>query len=55
VAYLYEKLHDPRPICRETAHPTQFATDHFFYVSRLIAALLVATLVPLVIDRRFRR
>ncbi|GEM_PF-1517976 len=27
----------------------------FFYAIRLIGALVVATLVPLLIDRRFRR
>jgi hypothetical protein len=32
-----------------------FERDHFFYAARLIGALLVATLVPLLIDRRFRR
>ena len=29
--------------------------DRFLYAFRLIGALLVATLVPLLIDRRFRR
>jgi len=33
----------------------KFTADHFIYLSRLIGALLVATLVPLLIDRRFRR
>jgi hypothetical protein len=32
-----------------------FERDHFFYAFRLIGALLVAVLVPLLIDRRFRR
>jgi hypothetical protein len=32
-----------------------FTTEHFYYSARLIAALLIATLVPLLIDRRFRR
>jgi len=32
-----------------------FSTGHFFYGARLIAALLIATLVPLLIDRRYRR
>jgi hypothetical protein len=32
-----------------------FERDHLFYAARLLAALLVATLVPLLIDRRFRR
>jgi hypothetical protein len=32
-----------------------FERDHFFYVVRLIGALIVAILVPLLIDRRFRR
>jgi hypothetical protein len=34
---------------------TQFATDRFFYAFRLVVALLLATLVPLLLDRRFRR
>jgi hypothetical protein len=29
--------------------------EHLFHVARLLAALLIATLVPLLIDRRFRR
>jgi len=29
-------------------------TDHLYYAARLIAALLIATLVPLLIDRRSR-
>ncbi|HXN75138.1 MAG TPA: hypothetical protein VN876_00810 [Gemmatimonadaceae bacterium] len=29
--------------------------DRFLYAFRLIGALLLATLVPLLIDRRFRR
>ena len=29
--------------------------SRFFYASRLIGALLAATLVPILIDRRFRR
>jgi hypothetical protein len=33
----------------------EFFSGHFFYVSRLIGALLIATLVPLLIDRHFRR
>jgi hypothetical protein len=32
-----------------------FSTEHFYHGARLIAALLIATLVPLLIDRRFRR
>jgi len=32
-----------------------FKTEHFYYAARLIAALLIATLVPLLLDRRFRR
>ena len=32
-----------------------FERDQFFYAIRLIGALMVATLVPLLIDRRFRR
>jgi hypothetical protein len=31
------------------------SSNHFFYVSRFIGALLVATFVPLLIDRRARR
>jgi hypothetical protein len=31
------------------------SADRFLYACRLIGALLVATLVPLLIDRRFRR
>ena len=30
-------------------------TSRFFYAARLIGALLIATLVPLLIDRRARR
>jgi hypothetical protein len=32
-----------------------FEREHLFYAARLLAALLVATLVPFLIDRRFRR
>jgi hypothetical protein len=32
-----------------------FLDTHLFYAIRLIAALLLVTLVPLLIDRRFRR
>jgi hypothetical protein len=32
-----------------------FSTEHFYFAARLVAALLIATLVPLLIDRRFRR
>jgi hypothetical protein len=32
-----------------------FEREHLFYAARLLAALLAATLVPLLIDRRFRR
>jgi hypothetical protein len=32
-----------------------FDREHLFHTARLLAALLVATLVPLLIDRRFRR
>jgi hypothetical protein len=31
------------------------AADRFFYAVRLVGALVVATLVPLLIDRRLRR
>jgi hypothetical protein len=37
------------------AATVEFSGGHFFYVIRLIGALLLATLVPLLIDRRFRR
>jgi hypothetical protein len=33
----------------------EFSTNHLFYALRLIGALLVATVVPLLIDRRARR
>lgn len=33
----------------------EFSTSRFYYVSRLIGALLIATVVPLLIDRRARR
>lgn len=33
----------------------EFPTSRFYYAARLIGALLVATLVPLLIDRRARR
>ena len=33
----------------------QVSDNHLFYALRLICALLVATLVPLVIDQRARR
>jgi hypothetical protein len=32
-----------------------FEREHLFYAARLLAALLAATLVPFLIDRRFRR
>jgi hypothetical protein len=32
-----------------------FEREHLFYAVRLLAALVAATLVPLLIDRRFRR
>jgi len=34
---------------------TQLVTNRFFYAFRLAGALLLATLVPLLLDRRFRR
>lgn len=34
---------------------SQFTTSRFYYASRLIGALLIATLVPLLLDRRARR
>jgi hypothetical protein len=33
----------------------EFSTRHFYYASRLIGALLIATVVPLLIDRHARR
>ncbi len=33
----------------------EFSTSRFYYASRLIGALLIATVVPLLIDRRARR
>lgn len=33
----------------------EIATSRFYYAARLIGALLIATLVPLLIDRRARR
>jgi hypothetical protein len=33
----------------------EISGSHFFYAIRSMAALVVATLVPLLIDRRFRR
>lgn len=33
----------------------EISGSHFFYAIRSMGALLVATLVPLLIDRRFRR
>jgi hypothetical protein len=34
---------------------TEFSTSRLYYALRLIGALLIATLVPLLIDRRARR
>jgi hypothetical protein len=34
---------------------TGFSTSRLYYASRLIGALLIATLVPLLIDRHARR
>jgi len=33
----------------------ELSNDHLFYALRLIGALLVATVVPLLVDRRARR
>lgn len=33
----------------------EISRTHFFYAIRTMGALLVVTLVPLLIDRRFRR
>lgn len=32
-----------------------FGTSHYYYAARLIGALVIATVVPLLIDRRARR
>ena len=34
---------------------TEPSTSHYYYAARLIGALLIATFVPLLIDRRARR
>jgi hypothetical protein len=34
---------------------TEHSTSHYYYAARLIGALLIATFVPLLIDRRARR
>ena len=34
---------------------TEFSDNHLLYALRLIGALLIATLVPLLIDQRARR
>ena len=33
----------------------EFSTGRFYYAARLIGAILVATLIPLLIDRRAHR
>lgn len=33
----------------------EVSANRFFYLARLVGALLIATLVPLLIDRRARR
>ena len=33
----------------------EFSTSRFYYAARLIGALLIATVVPLLIDRHARR
>jgi hypothetical protein len=38
-----------------TAATEEISRSHFFYAIRSMAGLLVATLVPLLIDRRLRR
>jgi hypothetical protein len=38
----------------ETVTP-EFSTSRFYYAARLIGALLIATVVPLLLDRRARR
>ena len=40
---------------RAEAVGAEFSTSRFYYASRLIGALLIATVVPLLIDRRARR
>jgi hypothetical protein len=37
------------------AGSADFSTSHLYYASRLIAALLIATVVPLLVDRHARR
>jgi hypothetical protein len=39
----------------ELARAEWLRGDRLFYAARLVAALLVATLVPILIDRRLRR
>jgi hypothetical protein len=38
-----------------TAANDEVSRSHFFYAIRAMGALLVVTLVPLLLDRRFRR
>jgi len=38
-----------------TTATEEISRSHFFYAIRSMAALVVVTLVPLLIDRRFRR
>ena len=40
---------------RPDAVGAEFSTSRFYYASRLIGALLIATVIPLLIDRHARR
>ncbi|MDP9202840.1 MAG: hypothetical protein M3P26_13040 [Gemmatimonadota bacterium] len=42
-------------VTQAEAGSAEFFTSHFYYASRVLGALLIATLVPLLIDRRARR
>jgi hypothetical protein len=42
-------------VTQATPGETEFPVARFYYAARLIGAILVATLVPLLIDRRAQR
>ena len=42
-------------VTQADAGSADFFTSRFYYAARLIAAILVATVMPLEIDRRVRR
>jgi hypothetical protein len=42
-------------VSQTDADNAEFSANHLFYALRFIGALLVATVVPLLIDRRARR